>query len=250
MVAMFFLLLFFTNANAQDSIPVAEAPPVEMVDTSVYETSISNRQFKEPGVAEKVDVRTIPEQDVNKVKSDEDYWYANLTPPREKKEPETDKKTTGVLNEAWFNTLFWIVLIGGFLALLIWFLATGNVSLFRKRAKTGGDENADELVTENIFEINFEKEIQKAIGASDFRLAVRLMYLRTLKDLSMSNLINYTHEKTNANYLFQLAGTSYYKTFFRLTRNFDYSWYGHFPLSPESFSLIQNDFNNFKQQLT
>jgi hypothetical protein len=81
-------------------------------------------------------------------------------------------------------------------------------------------------------------------------MAVRLMYLRTLRDLSLRNVINYTHEKTNTDYLFQLSGSPYYKNFFRLTRDFDYTWYGHFPLSQESFSLIQNDFNSFKQQLS
>jgi len=76
------------------------------------------------------------------------------------------------------------------------------------------------------------------------------MYLRTLRDLSLRNLITYTHEKTNSDYLFQLAGTPFYKSFFRLTRDFDYSWYGHFPISPDSFTTIQNEFNAFKQQLS
>lgn len=241
-----FSFLFFLHANAQDTA-IDVPPPVEMADT-VYETSPNNTYHFKEAAADKIDVRTIPQNDLQKVKSDEDYWYANTAPQREKK--EEPKKSSGLFNEAWFKTLFWILLIGGFLALLIWFLATSNVFLFRRKPKTNALVIEDEIATENIFEINFEKEIQKATNASNYRLAVRLMYLQTLKALSLRNIINYTHEKTNSDYLFQLTGTSYYKNFFRLTRNFEYTWYGQFPLSPESFAVIQNDFGNFKQQLS
>lgn len=248
MMPITFFLFFTFIANAQDSTIVAEPPSVDMADTSVYETTASHYHFKEVSSSNSVEVRNIPGQEVQKIKSDEDYWYVNLAPPRKKSEPS--KRTESIFDKAWFNTLFWIVVIGGFLALLIWFLATSNIRLFKRKIKTADGENVAETETENIFEIKFEKEIQKAIDASDFRLAVRLMYLRTLKDLSLLNLINYTHEKTNTDYLFQLAGSPYYKNFFRLTRSFDYTWYGHFPLSQESFSVIQNDFNSFKQQLS
>jgi hypothetical protein len=46
-----------------------------------------------------------------------------------------------------------------------------------------------------------------------------------------------------------LYETPYHKNFFRLTRNFEYTWYGKFPLSPDVFALLQKDFVNFKQQL-
>ena len=246
-----FSFVLFLNANSQDTVPpVVVSPPAEMADT-VYETSPNNNyQFKEVSAAVNVHVRTIPEKKVQQVKSDDEYWYANLAPKRERKEPEPMKKQTSIFDKAWFKTLFWIIVIAGFVALLIWFLATSNINLFKRKIKTADEENLAEEETGNIFEMDFEKEIQKAIDASNYRMAVRLMYLRTLRDLSLRNIINYTHEKTNSDYLFQLAGSSYYKNFFRLTRDFDYTWYGHFPLSQESFSLIQNDFNNFKQQLS
>lgn len=243
-----FSFFFFLWAKGQDTtIPM---PPVEMSDTSVYETSSSTAyQFKEVSGASRVHVRTVRNGDLEKIKSDDDYWYADLAPKREKKkEPsEIDKS---VFDASWFRTLFWILLIGGFVALLVWFLATGNVSLFRRRAKTSNAESIEEIETEDIFELNFEKEIRKAIEAANYRMAVRVMYLRALRDLSLKELINYTHEKTNSDYLFQLADSPYYKNFFSLTRDFDYTWYGHFPLSQESFAVIENDFNNFKKQLS
>lgn len=248
---VFWLPFFFISKAQQHDTAGDITPPKEIVQDTIYQkpyesTSDENYHFKKTGSAEKVQIRAIADSDLNKVKSDEDYWYVNQAPAREKKSPQQNKLGGA---KSWVNTLSWILVITGFCALLIWFLATSNIRLFTKTPKRMGD-TAEEQPTEDIFEMNFEKEIQKAVAEKNFRLAVRLLYLRTLRDLSDKNLISYTHEKTNADYLFQLAGTSYYKSFFRLTRDFEYTWYGQFELSQENFSFIQNDFSSFKQQLS
>ena len=232
----------------------------DITDDTIYQTinsSSEHYQFGERRAEGKFGTRKVAGGDLNKLKSDEDYWYINQVPPRVKEtsppEKENDKKekrkSRGLFNIPWLNVLFWVILIGGFVALLVWFLSTSDVRLFRKKARPV-EEEVQEEITDDIFEINFEKEIQKATAASNYRLAVRLLYLRTLRYLSIHNLINYTHEKTNSDYLLQLAGTRYYKNFFQLTRNFDYTWYGQFELSKDSFVIIQNAFSSFKQQLS
>jgi len=255
-----FLAFFFIGRTQElDSLPSIisqDAPNQNTVSSN------ENYQFKEPSEVGKIDTRNVSKADLNKLKSDQDYWYINQVPPKErlrstpsenhkgKKEDEDQNMTRGLFKNPWLNVLFWIVLIGGFIALLVWFLTTSGISLFRKKEKIAL-EQIQEAPTDNIFEIDFEKEIDKAVNAENFRMAVRLMYLRTLKDLSNHNLISYTHEKTNSDYLFQLASlSSYYKNFFRLTRNFEYIWYGQFELSQESFAIIQNDFLSFKQKLS
>lgn len=245
------LLVFFLNADAQDTTTSLVVTPADgIADTTAYETSANNNYpFKKITGAVKIDVRKVFENDLKKIKADDDYWYVNETPQRQKKNNEPAKKPDGILNSAWLTTLFWIFLSGGFVALLVWFLATSNTRLFNRKPKAVGEENLPAEKTENIFGLNFENEIQKAIQSADYRMAVRLMYLQTLRDLSLQNRISYAHQKTNSDYLFQLAGSPYYKIFFRLTRFFNYTWYGRLPLSQHSFFIIQNDFSNFKQQL-
>lgn len=251
-------LVLFADATAQDTVfeepPVVIESPAEAPFDSAYQSTYNFNdyyQFKEGITPARVEERKVPEDRLNSVRSDDAYWYVNEAPKRKKeKVQEEPKERKTVFSEKWFRTLSWIILIGGFLALLIWFLATGNISLFRRKLKPAADDDVVEEQSENIFEMNFEKEIEKAVNEENFRAAVRLMYLRTLRDLSLRNLINYTHEKTNSDYLFQMAGSPHYKNFFRLTRNFDYTWYGQFPLNREGFSLVQADFNNFKQQLS
>jgi hypothetical protein len=240
------VLCFFFNANAQaDEDSTTEMPPV--VDTvysvrPTYQNQKENNYFTAVNSVSKVDERKVDDSVVHKLKSDDDYWYAN-----EKPKKKVPKKPSNV--GAWTNTLFWILAIGGFIALLVWLLATGNIFLFRKKPKEFKEVEQEEEISEDIFSIEYGKEINKAIASQNFRLAVRLLYLQTLKELSQHELIIYTHEKTNRDYLFQLTSSKYYKDFFSLTRSFDYIWYGKFPLSAEGFSAVQKQFVNFKQQL-
>jgi hypothetical protein len=248
-------IAFFVGCRAQD---MEDSLRDAIVQDTIYENNTvstnENYQFKEPAQSAGVEPRSVSGTALRKLKSDEEYWYINQTPPRAKPDTtenkkEKKKRSGGIFVARWLNILLWVVLIGGFTALLIWFLSTSNIRLFRKKPKPV-EELIEDQETEDIFELNFEREIQKAVDAQNYRLAVRLLYLRTLRDLSNRNLISYTHEKTNSDYLFQLAGTNYYKNFFRLTRNFDYTWYGQFELSQDSFGTIQNEFSLFKQQLS
>jgi hypothetical protein len=257
----FFLCVFISSISHAQNI---DTLPSVIIQDTIYQNTIAsaeNYEFKEPS-KNKVDTRTISPTEVKKLKSGDEYWYVDQAPfgnrqslppgvnqKGEKERQEPMERSREFNFPVWIRVLFWIVLIGAFVAMLIWFLATSDIRLFRKKSDAV-EEKVEDPSTEDIFEMNFEKELQKAVEAKNYRLAVRLLYLRTLRDLSNRNLINYTHEKTNSDYLFQLAGTPYYKNFFKLTRSFDYTWYGHFELSQDAFGLIQNDFSSFKQQLS
>ena len=95
----------------------------------------------------------------------------------------------------------------------------------------------------------YEREIKKAVDNKNYRLAIRLWYLLTLKESADRNIIDYRHEKTDSDYVNSLYGSSYYHNFFRLTRNFEYTWYGQFSISPETYNLLQADFSKFKNSL-
>lgn len=250
-------LVLFSAGKTQNT--EVRVQPVDTVYDNGAGASVDAYSFREITEVGKVDSRKIPENDLNTLKSNEAYWYVNETPPRQiknlsQRNQNNGKKgkrindNRGISMPAWLVTVFWIFLVAGFITLLIWFLSTSNIYLFRKNSTTSSE--AKQPIVENIFETDFENEIQKAIAENNFRTAVRLLYLRTLRDLSDHNLISYTPEKTNSDYLLQLTETSYYNSFFRLTRNFDYTWYGQFELSQDRFSIIHNDFNLFQRQLS
>jgi hypothetical protein len=102
---------------------------------------------------------------------------------------------------------------------------------------------------EDIFTIDYKNELQKAVHNKDFRLGVRLMYLHVLRLMDERDVIDYKIEKTNSMYLLHLYGTSYYKDFFRLTRNFEYVWYGKFDISAPAFEVIRAEYATLKNRL-
>lgn len=98
---------------------------------------------------------------------------------------------------------------------------------------------------ENIHEINFNEEIEKAIANGNYRLAVRLLYLRSLKLLSDRELINWQPEKTNEAYINELIDPERKQQFKVLTLQFEYIWYGDFAIDKESFKGLKGSFERF-----
>lgn len=191
--------------------------------------------------------RKVPDSALRKLKADDAFWYVNTAPHREKQNDETAKSKSFLFSK-WFNTAMWFLIVGCFIAALVWFLASSNIQLFRKKSSSI-EQLEQAYLAENIFEIDYPKEIAKAIAEKNFSLAVRLHYLQTLFLLSQKNMIRYAHERTNSAYVDQLYNTAYYKDFFRLTRHFEYTWYGQFGINEDAFGVMQNEFNEFKQRM-
>lgn len=193
--------------------------------------------------------RNIPDSVISRLKRQEAFWYADLAGKTEKK-PESNKtRSTPVGQQGWFRTLIWLVILVGFAAFLITYLSGSNVGLFRKKNIIISEQENEEM-PEDIFAINYQKEIDKATSSGNYRLAVRLMFLRLLKNMAERNIINYKQDKTNFDYLSELYASSNYQQFFKVTRNYEYSWYGQFDITEEAYQVIRSNFDVFENQLT
>ena len=85
--------------------------------------------------------------------------------------------------------------------------------------------------------------IKTAITNGDFKLATRYYYLLLLKKLSEKELISWKQEKTNEDYIKELAtNKSLYKEFETLTHLYDYVWYGEFLIDKEKFLQAETSF--------
>lgn len=259
------MLLFFLGsvARAQDSDydTAYVAPPVfdsvgsieDLIEAPYEEEAEKVIHFDqiEPWDKTTVASRKVDDSLVRKMRKDEEFWYVNEAPQKEQPQQQP-KQSSSWLNDLakkeWFRNLLWVLVVGGFLAVLIWFIISSDVQLFKKSSASITKQEEDDLINQSIFDINYDQEIHKAITAQNFRLAIRLLYLQTLKRLSEENVINYKQERTNNDYVMQLFNTGYYKDFFRLTRHFEYAWYGQFPVAPASFEVIKTDFHSFKQR--
>lgn len=100
--------------------------------------------------------------------------------------------------------------------------------------------------SEDIHQINFNELIAMALSQKDFRRAVRLHFLKLLKELTDKNLISWKTDKTNNDYFIELSNTQYSKQFKELALLYEYIWYGNFEINEEDFKVTVGKFNSFK----
>jgi hypothetical protein len=106
-----------------------------------------------------------------------------------------------------------------------------------------------EEMPDNIQEINFEKLIHDAIGKKQFRLAVRLSYLLLLKELSIKDLIAWSPEKTNYEYLKEIKSNDIRDQFAQNSLMYEYVWYGDFEIDQDNASKVLAAFQAFTRQI-
>jgi hypothetical protein len=220
------------------SAAVKKAPAIEKVDTSKI-------------TVQKFDVRAL-----EKYKRDKDFNYGGEA---------TGQPSFWDLFWNWlWDLLFgWIgksayggavikyFLLGLSVAILVYIVfksfGIDPVQLWRGQAQRVAVPYSESL--ENIHEINFDEEIEKAVSQHNYRLAVRLLYLKCLKQLSDTNLIQWQIDKTNSAYVYELSDPKQKQMFGLLTRQFEYVWYGDFHIDQQAFSNINGLFQNFKKDL-
>ena len=149
------------------------------------------------------------------------------------------------------NPTFWKIFAYCFVAAVIVFVTLKLMgvdieSFFSKQASTNIPY---ETLVENIHQINFTEAITDAIQQKDYRLAVRLHYLKTLKELSDNGLIDWQINKTNQSYVYEIQDSQLKKTFERVTRQFEYIWYGDFPIDEQAFLQVREEFLIFSNQI-
>lgn len=236
-------------------------PATAKVGGKVIPLKTDSISKKKPAVVRmdsaKVNVHRFDEKALDKYRADRDYQY--------------NDKTIGNELSFWdrFWNWFWRNLFGSlsvnpglgtFLKYFFLILAIGALIFFVMKllgmdmgsmllGKSRKTPLAYTESVENIHEINFDEEIEKAISNHNYRLAVRMLYLRSLKQLSDNGLIQWQPEKTNSTYVYELNNPSVRQSFVSLTRQFEYVWYGGFNIDGAAFGNINQLFQNFKKQL-
>lgn len=193
-----------------------------------------------------------PKTSLTELKGQKDYQYGfEITPPVNswwrKLIDSISKMYDDFFNDAVkgsYRKLFLILVIA--LALAYLFLRVFGfdfTSPFQRKEKE--IEMGFYSEKETIHGRDFRKEIEAAVSREDFKLAIRLYYLRTLKALSEKKLIAWQPNKTNRSYYHELK-PAIQKEFGGLTDAFEYSWYGNFEVGKSDFDEIRMKFENFK----
>jgi len=87
--------------------------------------------------------------------------------------------------------------------------------------------------------------LRNAIKNGNYRLAVRYLYLQSLKRLSERKYIEINTNKTNYEYVTEIRKHKFANEFASLTLQYEYVWYGEYPVDERLFEQIQNSFTRF-----
>lgn len=243
----------------------------------VYDTSENFFNSKEDNNElysnEKFKAHATSDSSIKKFRNSDDFWYVkavekfkqNVVRLRTDKgfrdslaregylEPDeqvfkSEQRTNLITYPPWLQFVVWTIVIGVFVYALAYFLSANKISLFtRDAASTTPSTSAEK---EDIFHLTYQNLLQKAYAEKNYRQAVRILYLQTLKLMSEKNLIKFQPDYTNLNYLSQLSRTNYFKDFFNITHHYEYAWYGKFEVTEERFDKIKSDFESIRQKIT
>ena len=155
--------------------------------------------------------------------------------------------STGFLNSFPVKIFFWLLAIFfiGFILYRLFF----KEGLFAKGKAKYDKEPVNEEPEELSEYSTYNELIYEAETLKDFNLAVRYLYLQSLKKLSDSELILFSPDKTNKVYVQELSGHSYQSDFASLTVNYEYVWYGKFSISYNRYLQLKEEFISFNKKI-
>ena len=188
--------------------------------------------------------RKVPDKVLSKLKADKALQY-----DKEKKAPVRNDwliKVLVALVQFLYSIrlLIIVLLVGGLLILVFYFMRQQG---FRFRGKVEEEMPDAEAIDPGV--AGYEKHLQEAIARGNFRQAVRFLHLQTLRLMADRELIVLSKDKTNADYLRVLLKTQWYQPFARLTRDYEYIWYGEVNVNADQFSRIHGQFRQFINEL-
>lgn len=106
-----------------------------------------------------------------------------------------------------------------------------------------------EVFDEDIHSIDIDEIIQTAVRKKNYRKATRYAYLKLLKALDSNELIEWQADKTNHDYFREMRNSRFSPEFNKLTRTYEYVWYGEFDLNSEQFDYTYGVFKNLYKNL-
>ena len=128
----------------------------------------------------------------------------------------------GDISLGYTGEIIWYVLGFGAIVAIIVYTLYRHPELLRWRSKKNAENDGYIVEEDNIYGIDFPSTIDQALKVGNYREAVRLVYLQTLRHLSDAGKIDWQPAKTPSQYLNEYTG----RPFHHLTTTFVLIRYG------------------------
>ncbi|SKB81787.1 protein of unknown function [Salegentibacter holothuriorum] len=241
---LFFSLLFFGNLIPQEQI-IADS--IEIVQQSA-EANLKKADFNPDEIENYKAEKAFDYLD----RIEEDSWWTRL------------KRWVNLKWNAFLQWLFgdyqtnafWSVILQA-LPYILLVLVIGVITWLFIRLNPANAMMAEPVTGK----VNLQKEeelvrkadisslINQAISEENYRLAVRYLYLKSLRLLDQKEYISYKFQKTNEDYINEITKPEIKEQFTKITRLYDFIWYGDFQLSKERFEKVDREFTEMENSL-
>jgi len=194
--------------------------------------------------------RGLNENEWNTLTKQSDYFYKDADEMVVQEKTQNNFNWVKLLNKFFKSDLVkWIayILIGGIVFIILRKIWQNFHDFSRKKAAHAAMET--EGNPDKLDEVDWEQLMTNAHQNGQWRQAVRYSYLLVLQKLWAAELIGYTAEKTNADYLRELKNVSLKPNFRRLVRFYEYTWYGQYPIDEQLFLTHLQSIKSFNQKL-
>lgn len=255
---MLCFVLFSANAVAQENDTVIVQAPVSdttmVVEDEDYEESADNTTIYDTTLT--FQQWYYPNDSINYLRRQKDFSYANNLDSllkirqdelnkQQKEITESTSTTTSVDIGGILQVLLWGIIIAALLFVL-YRVFLSDKGLFTSPTKNKSIEIEEEQLTDDAY---LDHQLKQAAQEQNYRLAIRYLYLQTLNRLSQRNWLHLSPDKTNYQYVRELAKPQLRNGFSRITLHYEYAWYGDFDIDAMLYQQVKNDFDLFNQSV-
>lgn len=238
-------MTFFSSARAQDIKKVYQ------------DSSISIDQDEKPDTTLNLNNLVLPSDSIQRWKDLKEFAYAkyldSLLKDKQTKQfkSRSGSAKPGLINRFLSSTFLRVLLwtLGAFFVLFILYRLFLTEGVFKRGSKKAGPvlQEAEEEIISG--ETDFDNLVNQALQNNDYRLAVRYQYLKTLHKLADKNCIELARDKTNFQYVQEIADPDLKNDFASLTLNYEYVWYGEFRIDKSIYQKIRMNVTTLNQKL-
>ncbi len=241
-VAIFVFFFWVNVVSAQTSPPVSTLPDVdetveektplfELKDTLLVETPVYfEEDFQKKYTADEYVYEEIPLKG-EEVKKEEEVpeEYPEVYEPFDFSWDWFDSLSADAVANfiQWVSILF-LVAISLYFGYKYW----NNPSLRIKKATQRDLKEIEKLSEKELIETSRLDEIDRLIKEAEnqynYRLALRLQFLKIFKKMMENQFIQYKKDKTNYDYYNEIETPDLKKYFKKISRWYDYVWYGEY----------------------
>jgi len=112
-------------------------------------------------------------------------------------------------------------------------------SIFTKKANP---ITAIDMTEQHIESLDLDALLKEALQKNNYRLAIRYQYLKSLKRLSQTNIIEWHFDKTNSDYEKEIQEPRLKTGFRKISYLYDYIWYGEQAIDAFSYERALESF--------